>query len=172
MNKRFDINCDYNVNKFVILNLQELKIIITNENINFDITNETITSGAYEDLQKDLEKLLDNNKCSNLLLNMESLYMNKSNDNIKLNSNIYKEIECENLKQFKDKIKNIIDQYYSNEELINNCFNYEELKDMLTKGIYTKDDYKKIEERYKIKLDTGKYLVVGIKGETEEDEVL
>ena len=43
---------------------------------------------------------------------------------------------------------------------------------MLTKGIYTKDDYKKIEERYKIKLDTGKYLVVGIKGETEEDEVL
>ena len=93
MNKRFDINCDYNVNKFVILNLQELKIIITNENINFDITNETITSGAYEDLQKDLEKLLDNNKCSNLLLNMESLYMNKSNDNIKLNSNIYKEIE-------------------------------------------------------------------------------
>lgn len=172
MNKRFDINYDYNTNKFIILNLQELKIIITNENIDFDITNETITSGVYDDLQKDLEKLLDNNKSSNLLLNMESLYINKINNNIKLNLSIYKEIECESLKQFKDKIEDIINQYYSNEELINNCFNYEELKDMLTNGIYAKDDYKKIEERYKIKLDTGNYLVVGIKGETEEDEVL
>lgn len=49
MNKRFDINYDYNINKFIILNLKELKIIVTNENIDFDITNETITSGAYGD---------------------------------------------------------------------------------------------------------------------------
>lgn len=172
LNKRFDINYDYNVNKFIILNLQELKIIVTNENIDFDITNETITSGAYGDLQQDIEKLLDNSKYSNLLLNMENLYINKSNDNIKLNLNIYKEIKCENIEHFKEKIKDITNQYYSNEELINNCFNCEELKDMLTKEFYTKDDYRKIEERYKIKLDTGRYLVVGIKEEKEEDEVL
>lgn len=171
-NKRFDINYDYNRNKFVILNIKELKIVITNENINFEETNKTITSGTYDDLQKDLESLLDSNKNTNLLLNMENLHINKIDNNIKLDLNVYKEIQCESIKQFKDKIKDIVDEYYSNEELINNCFNCEELKDMLTKGIYTKDDYKNIEERYKIKLDTGKYLVVGIRAENEEDEVL
>lgn len=171
-NKRFDINYDYNRNKFIILNLQELKIVITNENLNFKETDKTITSGAYGDLQKDLESLLDSNKDTNLLLNMENLYINKINNDIKLDLSIYKEIQCESIKQLKDKIKDITDQYYSNEELINNCFSFEELKDMLTKGIYTKDDYRNIEERYKIKLDTGKYLVVGIRAENEEDEVL
>lgn len=171
-NKRFDINYDYNRNKFIILNIKELKIDITNENLNFKETDKTITSGAYGDLQKDLESLLDSNKNTNLLLNMENLHINKIDNSIKLDLNVYKEIQCKSIKEFKDKIKDIVDEYYSNEELINNCFNCEELKDMLTKGIYTKDDYKNIEERYKIKLDTGKYLVVGIRAENEEDEVL
>lgn len=166
--KRIDINYEWNTNKSIILDCEKLKITISNEDIEFN--KETIQSDTYDVFEKDLNNLIDNNKCSKMILNMEYLYISKSNQDIQLSSKVYKEIKCKDLQDLKDTIFDISNQYYSNEQLVNNLYTYDELHNMINKGFYTKEDYNDIEKRHKIKLDTKDYLVVGFKPKSEQKE--
>lgn len=146
--KKIDINYEYHKNKYIILDLEKLKIMVNNAEINFEVDKETLISATYDVIQNDLIKLIDSNKYHRLLLNMESLYINKSNNKIKLDFKNYKEIICRNKEEMKSLLINIINQYYSNEELFNNNYTDEELKDMIKQGFYTEEDYKNMEIKY------------------------
>lgn len=146
--KKIDINYERHKNKYIVLDLEKLKIMVNNAKINFEINEETVISATYDVIQNDLMKLIDSNKYHRLLLNMESLYINKSDNKIKLDFKNYKEIICRDKEEMKSLLIDIINQYYSNEELSNNKYTNEELRNMIKQGFYTEEDYKNMKIIY------------------------
>lgn len=165
--KRVDINYEYHKNNYIFLDLLKHKIIINNSNVSLEMNEKTIISATYDVIQKDLIRLINTEKYSKIILDMEKLYIYPCNDEFRINLDIYKQITCKSIDKMEERVINIIQQYYSNEQLINKNFTNDDLKEMLLKGLYTKEDYENIEEQCDIKLKNER---VGLDYKLEEEE--